>query len=172
MGGLGEPSGGGPTEPVKRSCQSIVTAGISAMFDVNSLCWETGGIDWRRPLDTGPAISDEIGRDVTSADPLMIAMRREYSGLCRSSCCSSKTSLDSVATVLIATSAPDPVSPPDKTSLRKSYQDGTNWISVLNTYYTEPAVWLVRNTGCLVLIPCRLAAGLPAATGVRVKTVG
>jgi len=143
----------------KSPCEGIVTAGISAMFDMISPCWETGGIDRQSSPDTGPAISGDFGREVTFADPLMIARGREYSRLCRSSCCSSKTSLDSVATVLIAASGPDPVLSPGETSWRKSNQNKINGISVLNTYYTEPIVWPVHNTGCLVSTPSRLPAG-------------
>ena len=69
-------------------------------------------------LDAGPGISGDFGREVACADTLMIAMGREYSGLCRSSCCSSKTSLDSVATVLIAASDPDPGLSPGENPVR------------------------------------------------------
>ena len=96
---MGDLSGGGPTESVKGSCEGIDTAGISVMFDVVSPCWETGGIDRQSSPDTGPAISGDFGREVTFADPLMIAMGRECPRLLWASCCSSKTSLDSVATV-------------------------------------------------------------------------
>jgi len=51
-----------------------------------SSCWEAGEIDQRRPLDTGLTISGDSDREVTFADPLMIAMGREYSRLCQSSC--------------------------------------------------------------------------------------
>lgn len=141
------------------------------MFDMNSPCWETGWIDRRRPLDTGTAISGDFGLEVTFTDPLIIVTGREHSRLCRYSCCSSKTSLDSVATVLIAASGPDPILSPGKTSLHKSHQNGTNGIGVLNTYYTEPVVWPVHDTGSLVSTPSRLAVGLPAATGIKVTMV-
>jgi len=49
-------------------------------------CWEASEIGRRRPLDTGPTISGDCGREVSFADPLMITIGREYSRLCRSSC--------------------------------------------------------------------------------------
>ena len=156
---------------MKHSCEGIVSVGISPMFDMDSPCWMTGGIDRRRLLDTGPTISGVFGRDAIFVDPLMITMGLEYSRWYRFSCCSSKTSLDSVATVLIAASGPERVLSPGKTSLHKSHQNETNGISVWNTYYNEPVVWLVHKTGCLVSTPCHLPAGLPAATRIRVTMV-
>ena len=136
------------------SCEGIVSAGISAMLGMNSPCGEFGGVDRRRALATGPTISGDVGHE-------------EYARSCRFSCCSSNTSLDSVATVLLAASGPDPVSSPSKT-LRKFHQNGTIGITVLNTYYTEPVVWLVHNAVCLASVPSRPTARLPIATGVRV----
>jgi len=69
----------------------------------NSWTWRMkGNADWRKMLDTGPEISGDFGSDsseVTFADPLLITMGRGYSGSCCSSRCSSKTSLENVATV-------------------------------------------------------------------------
>ena len=80
---MGELSGGGPTESVRNSRKKI-NGDCGAGIELNTSWWdpETGGIDRRRPLDTGPEISGDFGSEVTFADPLPITMGRECSESC------------------------------------------------------------------------------------------